>query len=140
MFQLPNKLGKRIALLALAIFFLLAGVNHFLNPDFYVAIMPPYLPAHLELVYLSGFFEVLGGIAVLFNRTRSLAGWGLVALCLAVFPANIHMAIHPELFPSVPILALFLRLPIQILLIAWAWWATRPWLEVGNEVSGVLRP
>lgn len=124
--QLPRKLGKRLGLLALAAGFALAGANHFLNPGFYLKIMPPYLPAHLELVYLSGFFEVLGGIGVLVPRVRAVAGWGLVLLILAVYPANIHMAVHPELFPELPTFALFARLPLQFPLIAWAYWATRP--------------
>ena len=112
--------------LALAAAFIFAGVNHFLNPDFFVAIMPPYLPLHLELVLLSGVFEILGGVAVLVPGVRSLAGWGLILLLLAVFPANLHMALNPELFPDVSSSALYLRLPLQIVFIAWAYWATRP--------------
>ena len=125
MLQLPNGRGRRLALLALAGFFVVAGVNHFVNPDFYVGIMPPYLPAHLELVYLSGFFEIVGGIAVLIPGVRTLAGWGLVLLLLAVYPANLHMALHPELFPDMSASALYARLPLQFLFIAWAYWATR---------------
>ena len=126
MLQLPQRLPKRIALLLLATFFVAAGINHFANPDFYVRIMPPYLPAHLELVYLSGVLEALGGLAVLIPRIRGLAGWGLILLLLAVYPANLHMALHPELFPSMSTLALYARLPLQFVLIAWAYWATRP--------------
>ena len=131
MFQLPRKRTKRFSLLALAAFFVVAGANHFLNPDFYVRIMPPYLPAHLELVYLSGFFEVLGGLAVLVPRYRVLSGWGLILILLAIYPANIHMALNPEMFPAVPAFALYARLPLQIVLIALAYWATRP--EVVTE-------
>lgn len=105
--------------------FVLAGVNHFLRPAFYVRIMPPYLPWHLELVYLSGVFEVLLGAMLLVPRTTRLAAWGLIALLVAVFPANIHMALHPELFPEIPAAALWLRLPLQGVLIAWAFWYTR---------------
>lgn len=126
MLQLPQRRSRCIALLLLAVFFVVAGANHFVNPDFYVRIMPPYLPAHLELVYLSGIFEVLGGIGVLLPRLRSLAGWGLVLLLLAVYPANLHMALHPELFPGMSIAALYARLPLQLVFIAWAYWATRP--------------
>ena len=125
MLQLPGGLARRLGLLLLAIFFIVAGANHFLNPEFYVRIMPPYLPAHLEMVYLSGFFEILGGIAVLVPRVRELAGWGLVALLLAVFPANLYMALNTGLFPTVPAYLLYARLPLQILFIAWAYWATR---------------
>lgn len=125
MLELPKAWPKRIALIALAIAFVTAGANHFVNPDFFVAIMPPYLPAHLEIVYLSGFFEIAGGVGALIPRLRSAAGWGLVALLVAVFPANLHMALHPELFSDASPFALYSRLPIQLLLIAWAYWATR---------------
>ena len=133
MLQLPNRTLKKLALLGLAAFFVGGGVNHFVNPGFYVAIMPPYLPAHLALVYLSGLFEILGGILVLVPRVRAVAGWGLVVLLLAIFPANIHMAVSPELFPDMSPLALYVRLPLQALLIAWAYWATRP--EVREPVG-----
>jgi uncharacterized membrane protein len=125
MLQLPQRRAKRFALIALSISFVVAGVNHFVNPDFFVRIMPPYLPAHLELVYLSGVFEILGGIGVLFAAVRVLARWGLIVLLLAVFPANIHMAIHPELFPEMSATVLYARLPIQFIFIAWVYWATR---------------
>lgn len=126
MLNLPARVSKRLALLGLSLFFVAAGINHFLNPDFYVAIMPPYLPALGELVYLSGAFEVIGGVAVLVPAVRAAAGWGLILLLLAVFPANLHMALNPELFPDVSPTALYLRLPLQALFIAWAYWATRP--------------
>ena len=67
-----------------------------------------------------------GGVAVLFSSLRSLAGWGLVLLLLAVYPANIHMALHPELFPNIAPIVLYIRLPLQFVLITWAYWATRP--------------
>lgn len=124
-FNLPEFLPERIALLLMSVLIVRAGVEHFVNPEGYVAIMPPYLPAHLELVYLSGFFEILGGIGVLFSRTRNVAGWGLIALLVAVFPANLHMAFYPKLFPTIPAWALYARLPLQPVLIAWVWWVTR---------------
>jgi len=99
---------------------------HFVNADFFVAIMPPYLPAHRELVWSSGVFEIVGGVAVLVPAVRSLAGWGLIALLIAVYPANLHMALHPELFPDTPPAAIYARLPFQFLFMLWAWWATRP--------------
>jgi len=129
MLQLPSSLPRRLALLVLSPFFVVAGVNHFLNPGFYLAMMPPYLPAHLEIVYLSGVLEVLGGVAVLVPRVRSSAGWALIALLVAVFPANLYMALNPGLFPSMSPVVLYVRLPIQALFIAWAYWATRP--EIG---------
>ena len=126
MLQLPGRLARKVALLALSAFFVVAGTNHFVNPDFYVAIMPPYSPAHLELVYASGVFEILGGIGVLVPSVRALAGWGLVLLLVAVFPANLHMALHPELFSDLPTFALYARIPFQVFFVAWAYWATRP--------------
>jgi uncharacterized membrane protein len=120
------KLTKRLALLGLSLAFIAAGANHFVSPDFYLQMMPPYLPAHRELVIISGVFEILGGLGVLVPRLRSSAGWGLVLLLLAVFPANLHMALHPEQFPDIGSVALYARLPFQVLFIAWAYWATRP--------------
>ena len=125
MLDLPDSVPKRIALFALAFAFVSLGVNHFINPEFYVAIMPPYIPAHDELVQICGVFEILGGLGVLISRTRSFAGWGLIALLVAVFPANLHMALNPELFPYVTPAALYVRLPIQFLFTAWAYWATQ---------------
>ncbi len=109
----------------LALLFVAAGVNHFLNAAFYVAIMPPYLPWHIELVYISGVCEVLLGIALLVPRLTRMAAWGLVALLIAVFPANLHMAIHTERYPQYSPVALWLRLPLQAVLIVWAHWFTR---------------
>ena len=121
-------LPKRLLLYVMGLFYVVAGVNHFLNPDFYVAIMPPYLPAHLELVYLSGVFEVLGGLGVLLPATRRRAGWGLIALLIAVYPANVHMAMNPEPFVAqgTPLWGLYLRLHFQFVFMALVWWATKP--------------
>jgi uncharacterized membrane protein len=110
-----------------------AGITHFTRPGFYVPMVPPYLPAPLALVYVSGVFEILLGLLVLVPATRRLAAWGLVLLLLAVFPANIHMAVHhvgfvdaPEWLPQPTPLGLWMRLPFQLVLIAWAHWYTRP--------------
>lgn len=110
----------------LALLFVAAGVNHFVKPDFYVKIMPPYLPWHYELVLVSGVFEVLGGVGLLVPKVRRAAAWGLIALLIAVFPANLHMAFHPEAFPEIPPAAAWGRLPFQALFILWAYWFTRP--------------
>lgn len=107
------------------ILFILAGLNHFRSPDFYVNIVPPYLPWHRELVAISGVAEIALGALLLFSRWAVLAGWGLIAVLGAVFPANLHMAMHPELYPSISPTALWLRLPVQGLLIAWAYVYTR---------------
>lgn len=98
----------------IGVLFIIAGVNNFLRADFYTKIMPSYLSAHLSLVYLSGFFEVLGGAGLLINRLRRLAGFGLIA----VFPANVDMVIHAQNFPSIPFWALVARLPLQFVLMA----------------------
>ena len=108
------------------VLFALAGANHFVHTDFYVGIMPPYLPWPLALVYVSGVAEFALGIALLFRRTERLAAWGMIALIVAVTPANLHMAVHAELYPDYSPFALWARLPLQIVLIAWAWWYTRP--------------
>jgi uncharacterized membrane protein len=104
----------------LAVFFILAGSNHFISPQTYMEIMPPYLPWPLGLVYVSGVAEIVPGIAVLFPRWRRWAGWGLIALLVAVFPANMHMALNG--FHSVPAWILWARLPVQFLLIGWVYW------------------
>ena len=110
----------------LALFFIAAGLNHFWHTPFYAAMMPPYLPAPLALVYLSGVAEIGLGALLLFLRWQVIAGWGLIALSVAVFPANLHMALNPELFTQFSSAGLWLRLPLQAVVIAWAYWYTRP--------------
>ncbi len=105
-----------------------AGLNHFVAADTYVAMMPSALPAHRALVYLSGIAEIAGGLGLILPATRRWAAWGLIALLVAVFPANVNMAINhlPLGERVVPTWALWARLPLQLVLIAWAWWYTRP--------------
>lgn len=112
---------KTVLRYLLGILFVLAGLYHFINPGFYLRIMPPYLPWHLFLVYLSGLFEVAFGVLLLVPKFMRLAAWGLIALLVAVFPANIHMAMNPQLYPEIQPIALWLRLPLQAVLIAWAY-------------------
>jgi len=100
---------------------LAAGVNHFVMPRTYAAIMPDFLPAHRELVLLSGLAEALGGAGTLHPATRRAAGWWLIAVLIAVFPANVHMALHPERYPQIPYAALLARLPLQLVM-AWLVW------------------
>ena len=106
----------------LAAGFIFAGINHFINTDFYLRIMPPVLPAHLFLVYSSGVFEIVLGVLLLVPRFSRLAACGLIALLIAVFPANIYMALNPHLFSEFSPAALYFRLPLQFLLIGWAYW------------------
>src|SRR5438128_10276668 len=90
----------------LAIFMIGAGTIHFLNPHFFVTIMPPYLPFHLALVYLSGFFELVLGVLLLVPRLSRFVAWGIFALLIAVFPANIYAFQHQELVPASPMVHL----------------------------------
>jgi uncharacterized membrane protein len=111
--------------IALAVLFLGAGALHFVLTATYMRIMPAYLPAHRELVLISGAFEMLGGLGLLVPATRHLAAWGLVALLIAVFPANLTMVTDHAHFPGVPLWAAWLRLPLQLPLMWWAWLYTR---------------
>jgi uncharacterized membrane protein len=107
-------------------FFVTAGVMHFVIPGVYASIVPDWLPAHRELVYASGVAEIAGGAGVLHPRTREAAAWWSVATLVAVFPANVHMALHPERY-KLPggRAALYGRLPLQAAAIAWALAARR---------------
>jgi len=105
----------------LGAFFLFAGTMHFLKPRPYVAIVPDALPRKREIVFASGVAELAGGAGVLVPRTRRLAGWWLIATLLAIFPANVNMAVNAERYRVVPEPLLWLRLPLQGALIAWVW-------------------
>ncbi len=107
--------------------FIMAGMLHFLVPGTYERIMPPYLPLHRELVYLSGAAEILGGLGLFPRRTRPAAGIGLILLLLAVLPANVQMLLDARAVgkPSWWISLLWLRLPLQLVLMAWVWKVSR---------------
>ena len=107
-----------------AALFVAGGVGHFVKTDVYMRIMPPYLPYHRALVLVSGVFEVALGLLLLVPTTSRPAAWGLIALLAAVFPANVFMYQHPEGFGLPPTL-LLLRLPLQGVLILWAYAYTR---------------
>lgn len=122
--------GKRLkeiwrAILAFAM--ISVGLTHFWRPDQYARIVPPQLPHPVELVYISGVFEILGGIGLLIPYVSVAAAWGLIALYIAVFPANINMAVNDIVLEGIPHNRFFYwaRLPLQAVLIAWAWWFTR---------------
>jgi uncharacterized membrane protein len=108
------------------LFFIAAGANHFINPKPYLSMMPSYLPAHAALVQISGVAEILGGAGVLLACSRRLAAWGLILLLVAVFPANLNVALHgwPEV--NLPGWALWCRLPLQVIFI---WWVYRIYLS-----------
>tara|TARA_A100001391_G_scaffold201626_1_gene189125 strand:- start:228 stop:650 length:423 start_codon:yes stop_codon:yes gene_type:complete len=112
------------SIVLLVILFVAGGVNHFVSPEVYLKIMPDYLPWQRSLVYVSGFFEILGGVGMAIPRLRRAAGCGVIALLITVFPANVDMVVNSDQFPSIPYWALVARLPLQGLLIAWVWWAT----------------
>jgi len=121
--------AKRILLGVMGLFYFGSGLNHFGNPEFYLPMLPPYIPYHRDLVYLSGLAEVVLGVAVLIPRTRNLAAWGIILLLIAVFPANLHVALHDvPLFGGQQGLGIWnwVRLPLQGVLILWAWWYTEP--------------
>ncbi len=116
----------------LAAFFCFAGAMHFARPRAYEAIMPPYVPNHRECVQISGAAEIIGGLAVVPAATRGFARWWLTGLLIAVFPANVHMTLHPDEVAKkgvpadrIPPWLLWARLPLQPLAIRWVWQATR---------------
>jgi uncharacterized membrane protein len=121
------KIGAGTSRIVLAALFAFAGTMHFVIPEQYMRIMPPALPLHRELVYLSGVLEIAGGVGLLIPRTRRAAGLGLVLLLIAVWPANLQMLLNARAdgAPAAWQAALLLRLPLQILLMAWVWRASR---------------
>ena len=115
---------RLLVLIGLAALFVTAGIFHFVRPAVFERVVPPFLPYPRALVYISGAAEIAGGVALLVPQLRAFAGLWLTALLIAVFPANIHMALAPERagFGIAP-LWLWLRLPAQLVLIAFVWWA-----------------
>jgi len=118
--------AKKISLYIMSVFYSLAGINHFVHPSFYEKIMPPYLPCHLSLIYISGICETGLGLLLLYQKARSVSAWGIILLLIAVFPANVQMFLNylhenrPGLWISI------VRLPLQIVLIGWAYNFTKP--------------
>jgi uncharacterized membrane protein len=117
---------KKLALSVVFFWFAVGGIGHFLAPEFFLKIIPPTLPLRLHAVYISGFFELAGALALLYKKYRRAAGIALICLTIAVTPANVYMWLHPELFPSVPEVLLWIRLVLQILLLWLIGWATAP--------------
>lgn len=132
------KTGGGTSRIVLAALFAFAGTMHFIIPDQYAAIMPPALPMHRALVYVSGVAEIAGGIGLLVPRTRRAAGIGLVLLLIAVWPANLQMLLNARAAGASALAQtlLLLRLPLQFVLIAWVWRASRD----GSASSGTRRP
>lgn len=116
--------GKKIGLVIVFSWFFFGGIGHFLLTEFFVSIVPPWVPWPLAAVYVSGIFELLGAIGVTRVRYRPVAGLGLIALTLAVTPANVHMWLNPEQYDYVPESLLGLRLLVQVALLWCIWWST----------------
>jgi len=119
---------RQIALLLASAFYITAGILHFTKTAFYLKIMPPYIPWHLAMVQISGVCEILGGLGLLIPLTRRAAAWGLVAMLIAVFPANVYMVTDPVAAGAASLspVVLWGRLPLQLVFIAWVLWATGP--------------
>lgn len=120
---------KLILKIIFAAFFIVAGINHFRDEAFYLKLMPDYIPLslHRPAVIVSGVAEIVLGMLLLIPRTTSLAAWGIIALLVAVFPANIYAYQHSEeVFPGLDPRVHFWRLPLQAVMILWAWWYTEP--------------
>lgn len=119
---------KRLSIYSLGLGYLMIGINHFLEPDFFLKIMPPYLPWHLELVYISGAFEIVLGLSLMISKLRKYAAWGIIFLLIAVYPANIYLAFNeaPQKALDIsPFLASWVRLPIQFVLLGFAYWHSK---------------
>jgi len=125
--------AQTVGLAFAAVFYVFAGTLHFLKPAPYLRIVPPYIPWHLPMVLISGAFEILGGVGLLVPQARRNAAWGLVALLIAVFPANIYMATNPIDAGAASIAPVLRwgRLPLQLLLVWWLLWCTRPRAVLG---------
>jgi len=119
---------KLATIYLMAYFYMKIGVDHFIDPAYYMNIMPPYLPLHIELVYISGIFEVVLGSMLLFRKTRFYAAWGLILLLIAVYPANIYLAFNQRPQEAIEIshfLASWIRLPLQFVFIGLAYWHSK---------------
>jgi uncharacterized membrane protein len=122
--ETATKIFRVLAIAFVVAWFLFGGVTHFTNAEFFLTMMPPYLPFHLEIVWISGAFEVLGAIGLLLARTRLAAGIGLIVLTIAVTPANVYMAMNPDLFPDANVTALYGRLAFQVFFLWLIWFST----------------
>ena len=116
---------KTISIIIMTLFYIGAGINHFINPDWFVRIVPPILPFKITIVYISGIFEVILGCLLIFPKTRFIAGWGLILLLLAVYPANIYVALtNGKAMDTTPMIA-WARLPFQFVFIGLAYWHSK---------------
>ena len=119
---------KNISIIIMSFFYIYVGIQHFIDPSWFVHIMPPYLPFHYEAVYISGFFEIIFGILILVPKTRYVASWGLILLLISVYPANIYLAFNEAPQQAIGISQFFaswIRLPIQFIFIGLAYWHSK---------------
>ena len=116
---------KTLSIIIMTLFYIMAGTNHFINPDWYVRIVPPILPFKTAIVYISGILEIILGTLLIFPKTRFIASWGLILLLVAVYPANIYVALtNGEVMDTTPLIA-WGRLPFQFVFIGLAYWHSK---------------
>ena len=116
---------KTISIIIMSLFYIMAGTNHFINPDWYVRIVPPILPFKTAIVYISGILEIILGTLLIFPKRRFIASWGLILLLVAVYPANIYVALtNGEVMDTTPLIA-WGRLPFQFVFIGLAYWHSK---------------
>ncbi|HIB73723.1 MAG TPA: DoxX family protein [Candidatus Marinimicrobia bacterium] len=116
---------KTLSIILMTLFYIMAGTNHFINPDWYVRIVPPILPFKTAIVYISGILEIILGTLLIFPKTRFIASWGLILLLVAVYPANIYVALtNGEVMDTTPLIA-WGRLPFQFVFIGLAYWHSK---------------
>lgn len=133
MARVPMSRGKRSGLLIVFLWFFVGGIAHFAATEAEMKIVPPYIPWPRAVVLVSGAFELLGAAGLLWRPTRQAAGIGLFLLTIAVTPCHIYMLQRADLFASIPLWALWLRLPIQVALLALTAWCTKPEPKIANR-------
>jgi len=122
--QMKSKI-KTLSIIIMSLFYIGVGTNHIINPNWFVRIIPPILPFKIAIVYISGIFEIILGSLLIFPKTRFIAGWGLIILLLAVYPANIYVALtNGEAMDTTPMIA-WGRLPFQFVFIGLAYWHSK---------------
>lgn len=127
--------GRLAGLAVVFLWFLVGGIAHFVATETEMRIVPPYIPWPRAAVLVSGVFELLGAAGLLWRPTRRAAGIGLFLLTLAVTPCHLYMLQRPDLFPSIPLWALWLRLPVQVALLALIAWCTTPDRRTADGLS-----
>ena len=117
---------KTASRVLMAVLYIALGINHLVNPGAYEGVMPPYLPAPVFLIYLSGVCEIVLGALLFPQRTRRFAAWAIIAMLAAFMPVHIHMLVNWAEYPGIPYWLIVARIPLQGVFMLWAWWYTRP--------------